>query len=103
MGKKHDDDEYVPSRYKKDDALRDLDELESMSSFVLPSSIAKIEEGKKKETVEIEDDDEYETVADAFVDRLENFFIRFLRGSNAGGLVSPKPFYRMDGIEILRN
>lgn len=58
MGKKHDDDEYVPSRYKKDDALRDLDELESMSSFVLPSSIAKIEEGKKKETVEIEDDEE---------------------------------------------
>ena len=26
------------------------------------------------ETYEIEDDDEYETVADAFVDRLEDFF-----------------------------
>ena len=35
-------------------------------------------------------------------DRLENFFIRFLRGSNAGGLVSPKPFYRMDGIDFIR-
>lgn len=33
-----------------------------------------IEENGEEFFTEIEDDDEYETVADAFVDRLENFF-----------------------------
>lgn len=37
--------------------------------------IVKVEEENGEEYYsEIEDDDEYETVADAFVDRLENFF-----------------------------
>lgn len=58
MGKKH-DDEYVPSRYKKEDALRDLDDLES-SSFLLPSSIVKIDDTKKETKVEIEDDEPYD-------------------------------------------
>ena len=33
-----------------------------------------VEEDGEEYYTEIEDDDEYETVADAFVDRLENFF-----------------------------
>ncbi|MDD6478304.1 MAG: DUF1292 domain-containing protein [Oscillospiraceae bacterium] len=37
--------------------------------------IVKVEEENGEEFYsEIEDDDEYETIADAFVDRLENFF-----------------------------
>ena len=54
---KKDTDEYVPSRYRKEDALKDLDDLE-MSSFILPSTLAKKEEYKKpkEEKVEIEDD-----------------------------------------------
>ncbi len=37
--------------------------------------IVKVEEENGEEFfTEIEDDDEYETIADAFVDRLENFF-----------------------------
>ena len=32
------------------------------------------EENGEEYFYEIEDDDEYETIADAFVDRLENFF-----------------------------
>ncbi len=33
-----------------------------------------LEENGEEYFAEIEDDDEYETIADAFVDRLENFF-----------------------------
>ncbi len=33
-----------------------------------------VEENGEEYFCEIEDDDEYETIADAFVDRLENFF-----------------------------
>ena len=35
-------------------------------------------------------------------DRIENFFLRMLRGSNLSGLLSPKAEYVLDGIEIFR-
>ena len=54
MSKEH---EYTPSRYRKEDALRDLDDLET-SSFILPSSIAKEEEKKKPKKVEVEEPDD---------------------------------------------
>jgi len=53
MAKKNEDG-YTPSRYNKDDALRDLDALDT-GSFILPSTIAKQEEAKKEAVVEIED------------------------------------------------
>ena len=35
-------------------------------------------------------------------DRLENFFLRLLRGSNLSGLLSPKAEYNLDGVDIFR-
>ena len=35
-------------------------------------------------------------------DRLENFFLRLLRGSNLSGLLSPKAEYDLNGIDIFR-
>lgn len=54
MGKRNNSEDYMPSRYSRDDALRDLDELTS-DSFFLPSSIMRESEKKKEEIVEIEE------------------------------------------------
>ena len=35
-------------------------------------------------------------------DRIENFFLRVLRGSNLSGLVSPKSEYHLHGVDIFR-
>lgn len=35
-------------------------------------------------------------------DRMENFFLRLLRGSNLSGLLSPKAEYNLNGIDIFR-
>ena len=35
-------------------------------------------------------------------DRIENFFLRILRGSNLSGLISPKAEYRLHGVDIFR-
>ena len=58
MGKRDNEDEYVPSRYKKEDALRDLDSLETPS--FLPSSILRQTEEKEKETVIVDSDEAFD-------------------------------------------
>ena len=35
-------------------------------------------------------------------DRMENFFLRLLRGSNLSGLLSPKAEYNLNGVDIFR-
>ena len=63
-----DSDRYLALLPLYDDAQKMLDDSGELV-------IVKVcEENGEEFFCEIEDDDEYETVADAFVDRLENFF-----------------------------
>ena len=68
MGKKHDDDnEFIPVRYKTEDALRDLDSIESLS--FLPSSVMKKEEPVSVEAEEPMDMDWLDTLEQLRVEK----------------------------------
>ena len=97
---KKDDETYVPSRYKKEDALRDLDDLGSFS-IVLPSSIAKIEESKKEESAEIDEpvyDGEWmETLVSLRTEKKAYKHIDDLFGDNDGSKKKKKKKKNKDG------
>lgn len=100
MGQKHDED-YVPSRYKKEDALRDLDDLES-SSFLLPSNLIKSDiVAKKEEPKEVEDtyyDGEWmETLAALRTEKKRYKHLDDLFGESSGGKKKKKKKKNKDG------
>ena len=67
-------------KYKLDHASRDKETEERITKIKADSPYARIaivkvdEEDGEEFFSEIEDDDEYETIADAFIDRLQNAF-----------------------------